>query len=265
VTLLQIVVLAVVQGITEFLPISSSGHLILVPILAGWPDQGLLIDVAVHVGTLVAVLGYLWRDIVAMVLGLGRALRGRHEPGARLVGLLVVATLPVVIAGFAVNAWAGDALRSVAVIGWATLGFGVVLHVADRVGLTVRRIEHLRWADAIIVGLAQILALVPGTSRAGITMTAARLLGFERLDTARFSMLLSIPAILGAGALKGVELYQAADAALTATAALAAALAAASALVAILAMMAWLRRASFAPFVVYRVLLGAGLLVYAYL
>ncbi len=264
-SLLHLAVLAVVQGITEFLPISSSGHLILVPKLFGWPDQGLVIDVAVHVGTLGAVILYFWRDVWAMVVGLGRLLRGQRDPGARLAGYVVVATIPVVAAGFAVNTYAGDGLRSLEVIGWATLGFGIVLYVADRLGMTLRRLEHVGLHDAIIVGLAQVLALIPGTSRSGITMTAARMLGMERTDAARFSMLLSIPTILGAGTLKGLELYQSSDATLTLAAILAAGLALIAALAAIALMMAWLRRATFTPFVIYRIALGGLLLALAWM
>lgn len=252
------------QGITEFLPISSSGHLVLVPVFTGWPDQGLLLDVAVHVGTLGAVLIYLWRDIFMMAGGLGRALRGRKDPGANLFLYVVVGTIPVIGAGFALNHYYPGGIRSLEIIGWTTLGFGIFLGLTDWVGMTVRRMEHVRLVDALIIGVFQILALIPGTSRSGITMSASRLLGFERPDAARFSMLLSIPAILGAGVLKGLELYEAGDARLTAEAFLAAGMAFVAALVSIAVMMAWLRRASFAPFVFYRVALGCVLLALAY-
>jgi len=261
---LHIAVLAVVQGITEFLPISSSGHLVLVPVVFGWPDQGLVMDVAVHVGTLGAVMLYFWRDVWGMFLGVLGLVRGRADPGARLAGLVIVGTVPVVLAGFALNKLDPDGLRSVALIGWTTLGFGVLLYLADRFGLTVRRLTDLRVSDAVVIGLAQVLALIPGTSRSGITMTAARILGVERTEAARFSMLLSIPTILGAGMLKGAELAQSGDAALTADAMVAAGLALISALLAIWAMMAWLKRATFTPFVIYRILLGAGLFWFAY-
>jgi undecaprenyl-diphosphatase len=261
---LHIVVLALVQGITEFLPISSSGHLILVPIVAGWPDQGLMIDVAVHVGTLGAVLLYFWRDVWMMLAGLGRLARGRWDPGAKLAVLVIVATLPVVVAGFILDHFYPQGLRSIEVIGWTTLLFGIVLYLADAFGLTVRRMEHMRFSDAAVIGVSQVLALIPGTSRSGITMTAARMLGFDRTDAARFSMLLSMPTILGAGTLKGWELYQSGDAQLTADAFAVAGLAMVSALVAITLLMAWLRRATFTPFVVYRVVLGVLLLAFAY-
>ncbi len=258
----QLIILAVVQGITEFLPISSSGHLILVPYFTGDADQGLVIDVALHVGTLGAVMLYLWRDIVRMLVGLGRGLRGRADPGGRLALQLVVATLPLVAAGYAASRYLGDALRSPEVIAWATLGFGILLWLADRAGMTVRRIEHLGYGGALFIGCSQVLALIPGTSRSGITMTAARILGFERSETARFSMLLSIPAIVASGTLQGLKLYQAGDAQLTVDAFVAAGLALVAALVAIACMMGWLRRASFLPFVLYRIALGGGLLIW---
>ncbi|MCZ6607696.1 MAG: undecaprenyl-diphosphate phosphatase [Alphaproteobacteria bacterium] len=271
-SVLHIVVLALVQGLTEFLPISSHGHLNLVNemleglglITAPLPEEEPVLFVAVHVGTLGAVVVYFWRDLWTMVLGLVRLTNGRMDAGARLAGYLVIATVPVVIAGFAVNYYATDALRSVTVIAWATLVFGIVLYVADRTGMTVRHVEHLGVGDAVIIGCAQVLALIPGTSRSGITMSAARLLGMERAEAARFSMLLSIPAILGAGTLKGLDLYRSGDVELTAAAVLAAGLAFAIALPTIFALMAWLQRSTFTPFVVYRVFLGGALLALAY-
>ena len=263
-SLLHIAVLAVVQGITEFLPVSSSGHLVLVPLVTDWPDQGLAMDVAVHVGTLGAVLLYLYRDVWAMTIGLARAMRGRRDRGAVLFAQLFVATLPVVAAGYVLDRYYPGALRGMAVVGWATLGFGILLWIADRIGMTVRRIEHLRFGDAIVIGIAQTLALIPGTSRSGITMTAGRLLGMERSDAARFSLLLSIPTIIGAGSLKGWDLYQTGDIGIASDAIVGAGLAFVTALIAIAVMMAWLKRASFAPFVVYRIILGLLVLGLAY-
>lgn len=253
-----------VQGITEFLPVSSSGHLILVPIFAGWPDQGLLLDVAVHVGTLGAVMLYFWRDLWSMLAGLGSMIKGKRHPGSRLFGHLILGTIPVIAAGYFVNEYYGDAFRSLMVIGWTTFGFGILLYVTDKFGMTIRRIEHLSIGATLFIGIAQCLALIPGTSRSGITMTAARILGYERPDAARFSMLLSIPTILGAGVLKGWELYKSGNAQLTGDAILAASLAFGTALIAIALMMAWLRRATFTPFVIYRLILGAALLALAY-
>ncbi len=262
--ILHLVVLAIVQGITEFLPISSSGHLILVPIVFGWPDQGLLMDVAVHVGTLGAVMLYFWRDVAAMALGLLHLARGRWNPGAKLALLVILGTLPVIAAGFALNHFFPEGIRSMEVIGWTTLAFGLLLYAADRLGATAHRLESMGVVQAVTIGFSQILALIPGTSRSGITMTAARMLGFDRSDAARFSLLLSMPTILGAGLLKGKELFETGNAQLTSDAYTAAGLALVSALVAIWAMMRWLRHATFTPFVVYRVILGVLLLVFAY-
>jgi undecaprenyl-diphosphatase len=263
---LQLAVLALVQGITEFLPISSSGHLILVPLLTGWPDQGLLLDVAVHVGSLFAVMLYFWRDLATMLLGLISWRGGGllDEPGRRLLALVAVGTVPVVLAGLALKLVGTEHLRSAAVIGWTTLVFGLLLYVADRLGAQERSVQQMGFGGALAIGLAQILALVPGTSRSGITMTAARGLGFRRDEAARFSMLLSIPTIIAAGALLTLDLIELGQTDLRSDVLLAALLAFASAWLAIALLMRWLQRASFTPFVVYRVILGVALLAYAY-
>ncbi|MEQ8332239.1 undecaprenyl-diphosphate phosphatase [Nisaea sp.] len=262
--ILHLAILALVQGITEFLPISSSGHLVLVPFMMQWQDQGLMLDVAVHVGTLGAVMVYAWREIGMMIAGLWKLVRGRVDQGTRLMLQVIIGSIPVVIAGFAITKYAGGMLRSVEIIGWTTLGFGLLLGFADRVGMTVRRLEHMSYGGALAIGMAQVLALIPGTSRSGITMTMARFLGFERADAARFSLLLSIPAIAGAGTLTGIDLWQSGDVALTRDVLTAVGLSFASALLAITLMMAWLRHAGFMPFVVYRILLGALLLYLVY-
>jgi len=265
VPLLHIVILALVQGVTEFLPISSSGHLVLVPWLAGWPDQGLILDVAVHVGTLGAVMAYLWRDIAAMLNGLWRFAKGRGmNDGVRLAFFLVLGTLPVIAAGLAMKKYMPGGIRSIEVIGWATLGFGVLLWLVDRFSVTLRRMEHLKLFDVVVIGVSQCLALIPGTSRSGITMTTARMLGMERRDSARFSMLLSIPAIVGAGVLMGLELYKTGDPVQIDAALAGVGFAFISALIAIALMMAWLKRASFTPFVIYRLALGGFLLAISY-
>lgn len=271
--LLLLAILALVQGITEFLPISSSGHLVLVwEVFDRTATEGvraveaerLDLDVAVHVGTLAAVCLYFWRDIWHMAVGLLRLATGRRDPGARLAGLVLLASLPIIPVGYFGKDLVLIYFRDIAVIGWTTLGFGILLGLADRFGMLINRLEHLGWVQALIVGIAQVLALVPGTSRSGITMTAARFLGFERSEAARLSMLLAIPAIAGAGSLAGLDLYQNGDLSLGRDAAVAAVLAFIAALVAIAAMMAWLRRASFTPFVIYRILLGVLLLALVY-
>ena len=262
--LLHLAILALIQGITEFLPVSSSGHLAALPYLLDWPDQGLAIDVAVHAGTLLAVLVYLRADIRTMVTGARDAALGRSGRGQRLILLIALASVPVIVAGFLVSRFAGDMLRSVETIAWSTVLFGILLGIADRSGAQDRRGDDLTWRDAVLIGLAQVLALVPGTSRSGITMTAGRFLGLARPDAARFSLLLGIPAVGGAAALTALDLYRTGDAALGLDALIAAALAFAAALLAIHLMMAWLRRAGFMPFVVYRVVLGLLLLGWVY-
>jgi len=262
--LTHIVVLAIVQGITEFLPISSSGHLVLTSRVLGWPDQGILIDIAVHAGTLLAVMVYFWRDLWEMTVGTMGVFTGRRAPALRLVACLIIATIPVVLAGYFGIHYINEVLRSVELIAWTTLGFGILLWIVDRLCMTVRRIEHMSYAGALLVGLSQVLALLPGTSRSGITITACRFLGMERREAARFSMLLSIPTIFGAATLAGLEIYKAGDAALRLDAVIAAGLAFLTALGAIALMMRWLMHATFTPFVIYRILLGMALLYWVY-
>ena len=179
---LHILVLTIVQGITEFLPVSSSGHLVLVPLVTGWQDQGLVMDVAVHVGTLAAVLVYFWRDLGQIVLGwIGGNWRRHDRRLGRALGFyLVVSAIPVIVAGGVIYLLGHETLRNPEVVAWATIGFGILLYLADRIGLTVREVEHTTLGHAFFIGLAQVLALIPGASRSGVTMTAARWLGYER-------------------------------------------------------------------------------------
>ncbi len=265
-TLLHLFILAVTQGVTEFLPISSSGHLILLPALAGIEDQGQVVDVAVHVGTLGAVIVYFWADVREALAGIGRLVRGRADtPGARLALLLLAATIPVVVAGLALKLTGlDDAMRSVAVIGWTMLGFGVVLWVADRFGPA--RLEAADWSmrHAWILGLWQAVALIPGTSRSGICITGARFLGYSRHGAAKIAMLMSIPTIAASGALLAAEVVATADTEAARNGAIAAGFAFVSALAALALMMRLLRSVSFTPYVIYRVALGIGLLAWAY-
>ncbi len=257
--------LAFVQGVTEFLPISSSGHLILASRVLELPDQGIAIDVAVHVGTLFAVILYFWRDIFDLTIGALRLLSGRRDPRTLLVVRLAIATLPVIVAGFFVSRYFPYGIRSMEMIAWATIGFAIVLWISDRLGMTVRRVEHLSKSNALFIGVLQILALIPGTSRAGITMTAGRMLGMERTQAARFSMLLSIPTIAGAGVLSGAMLYQTGDTTLHLSAIIAASLSFVTGLIAIALLMRWLKKSSFTPFIIYRIALGGGLLAWIYI
>jgi undecaprenyl-diphosphatase len=264
--ILHLLLVAAIQGITEFLPVSSSGHLILLPNLTGLADQGQVIDVAVHLGTLGAVVLYFWRDVKVAALGIPKLLRWQiDDQGAWLALCLALATVPVVVLGLVLKLTGlDDAMRSTAVIGWTMLVFGLVLYWADQKGPMTK--DDQRWSlkDAWIMGLWQALALIPGTSRSGITITAGRILGYDRHGAARLAMLMSIPTILASGALLSIEVVATADAAAARDGAIAAAFAFVAALLALVFMMRLLRSVSFTPYVVYRVILGVILLWIAY-
>ncbi len=265
-SLFHLILVAIIQGVTEFLPVSSSGHLILLPSLTGIDDQGLAIDVAVHVGTLGAVVLYFWSDVRKALSGLPEALQGRTDrPEARLALGLIIATIPTVIAG-AIIYMTGleQALRSIAVIGWTMLGFGLLLYWMDQKGAQTKQAGDWSLRDALIMGFWQMLALIPGTSRSGITITGARKLGYTREDGARIAMLMSIPTILASGVLLSFDVIRQANMQLAKDGAIAAVFAFASALLALSLMMRLLRSVSFTPYVIYRVILGAVLLVIAY-
>ena len=262
----QLLTLAIVQGLTEFLPISSSAHLILVPRLFGWPDQGLAFDVAVHIGSLLAVVVYFRRDIAALLLDWLASCRVRHEVGqSRLAWGVLIGTIPAAGAGLLLNDWIETALRSPLVIAATTIGFGLLLWLADTRGQRNRNENSLSWRDILLIGAAQALALVPGTSRSGITMTAALALGLTREAAARFSFLLAIPLISLAGAYKTLQLVQQSEVAIDwVTLSWGIALSATAAWLCIHLFLSWIARSSMLPFVIYRLLLG-GVLLYIFL
>jgi len=263
--IMQIIVLALIQGITEFLPISSSGHLLLVPVVTGWPDQGLLTDVMVHMGSFLAVVVYFWRDCVNLTLGGLDLLRGRMTAWGKLALLIVLGTIPAVAFGlFLDKVGFMDVVRQMPqVVAWNAIIFGVLLYLCDRYGLSIRRMSDMTWAPAIIIGLAQAIAIIPGTSRSGITMTAARALGFERPEAARFAFLLGIPAIAGAGILQLGDAVAAGET-ITFGMLLTAVLTFFVALGTITVLMRLVRFMSFLPFAIYRVALGVVLLALIY-
>ena len=257
-----ILFIAAVQGVTEFLPVSSSGHLVLVPLMTGQPYQGQSIDVAAHVGTLIAVIFYLRRDLIRIMTAMPSFSHSSQMANNRRLGLMIAAaTLPVVAVGFVVNYAAWHWLKLVTTLAWANLIFACLLWAADRFGRDVFKLTDMRWSAAIAIGLMQVCALIPGASRSGVTITAARFFGYDRLAAARFSLLLSVPAIAGAGLLKTIELIRLGDIRMGLDATLVALLSALFALLAIRLMMSWLAHASFAVFVVYRLALGSVLLV----
>lgn len=257
--LLQIILLALIQGLTEFLPISSSAHLILPKELLGWPDQGLAFDLAVHFGSLIAVLGYFRKDVAAMI----GAWFGQFGPrgasdDSRLAWMIIVATIPAGLFGLLFNDLIETHLRSGLVIACTTVVFGVLLFYADRKQGLTKQIYQVGLFAALVIGLAQALALIPGTSRSGITITTALFLGFTRVDAARFSFFLSIPIIvLGAG-FKTLELLQE-PAIAWLDLALGTVLSAVSAYLCIYYFLAFIERLSMLPFVIYRLLLGGFL------
>jgi len=265
-TLFHLFLVAVIQGLTEFLPVSSSGHLILLPELTGMADQGLMIDVAVHVGTLFAVVLYFWRDVSMGLAGVPRMLTGRIDTaGSKLAFLLLVATIPVIVIGLALKVTGlSEMMRSVAVIGWAMLIFGLILYWADQKGGSEKQAADWSLPDAIKLGLWQAVALIPGTSRSGITITGARKMGYGRDSAARISMLMSIPTIMASGALLGLDVIEAGDWGAAKDAAIAAGFAFVAALLALILMMRLLRSVSFTPYVIYRIVLGVALLIIAY-
>lgn len=264
-TVLQIVVLSIIQGFTEFLPVSSSGHLILLSKLTSFPDQGLDIDVAVHVGSIVAVMIYFTKDIWAMICGVFKArfLPSFKNYGSRLFWLIVIGTIPAAIVGLVLHYYGMEELRSTKIIGWNILLFGILLWFADKYTLSVRRIENMDWRDAVAIGLAQCLALIPGTSRSGITITMSRLLGIERREAAKFCMLLSIPTIAGAGLLIAYDMLKNGNPNIS-FAMQGVGYSFVASLAAIWVMMNWLKTRTFLPFVIYRVVLGMVLLLYSY-
>lgn len=259
---LQQLLIAIVQGITEFLPISSSGHLILIPHLTDWPDQGPLIDVAVHVGSLLAIMIYFFRDAAGLARGgLATIGIGKDPQQRRLFLWIAAGTVPAVAFGaFLKLGGYLESLRLTDLVAVNLIVYGVLLGIADRLGRQEKSYEDMTLRDAVIVGFAQALALIPGTSRSGATMTAARALGYKRIEAARFSFLLGMPAIAGAGLLAAFDLAEASSQ-MQWDAFVAGSLTFVAAFATMAFLMNFLRKSSMMVFVVYRILLGIGLLV----
>lgn len=258
--LIQAIWLALLQGLTEFLPISSSAHLILLPVLVGWADQGLAFDVAVHVGTLIAVVSYFRKDIAVLFMAWLGSLSGQpSNANSRLAWYVLLGTIPVGLAGLLLNDAAETVLRSPLVIASTTIVFGLLLWWADKQGKQLRQLDQMTLKDCVVVGLFQVLALIPGTSRSGITMTGALFLGLTRDSAARFSFLLSIPVITLAGGLKMIELIQVGESLDWTPILVGVGVSAISAFVCIALFLKVLNRIGMLPFVIYRLLLGTVL------
>lgn len=259
--LIQIVILALVQGLTEFLPISSSAHLILFPALSGWEDQGLAFDVAVHVGTLSAVVWYFRKELAVMLRDWFASLLQRRRVGdSNLAWAVGFGTIPVGLAGLLFKDVVETSLRSPLVIAGATIVFGLLLWWADAQSRRVRDEHTIGWRDVVVIGVAQAIALIPGTSRSGITMTAGLMMGLTRAGAARFSFLLSIPVILLAGGLNTLELVESPLPVDWNSLFLGVVLSAISAYLCITLFLKALERIGMFPFVLYRLVLGVVLL-----
>ena len=259
-SMLQIVVLALIQGITEYLPVSSTGHLILVPAFTGWPDQGFVTDMITNLGTLAATTIYFWRDVLKMFHGLWDVVRRRQTDAAKLVTHVVIGTIPVLIVGVLIKKFGlVEHLRSPAIVAINLVIFGLLLYLADTYGKLQNTVRDLNWKSALIIGIFQCFSLNPGTSRSGITMTGGRFLGFIRPEAARFSFLLAIPAnlassvlVIGSAVRSGEQIHidQIICGVLTFFIGLGT----------IHFLMNYIRKQSLLPFVVYRVIMGSAIL-----
>jgi len=258
--IIQIIVLALVQGLTEFLPISSSAHLILVPIITDWPDQGLAFDVAVHVGTLTAVVIYFRKEINKMFFAWLASLKGSHSEDSKLAWGVLIGTIPVGLAGLLFKDVVSEHLRTPLVIAATTIIFGFLLWYADTSGKRQRDEHTISWKDIIVIGFAQAIALIPGTSRSGITITAGLMLGLTAPAAARFSFLLSIPVIVLAGGVETLDYLKVASINDMNDLIIGALISAVSAYLCIHYFLMLLERIGMTPFVVYRLVLGAVLL-----
>ncbi|MDO8605791.1 MAG: undecaprenyl-diphosphate phosphatase [Phaeospirillum sp.] len=261
-TLLDVLVVALIQGFGEVLPMGASGLLAVLPMLTGSPDGRAALSVAAHLGTLLALMLYFWRDVWAMGQGVWRLLKGKPDGGTRLFLHVMVGTVPAAAAGWFLMdrgfGGVGPALAATLI-----LGGGLLLLVCDKLGLTVRRIEHMTFVGSFGLGVLQVLALIPGVSRTGITITVCRLLGWERQAAARFSLLLAMPLILGHGGRTFWSLSRHTDLIVSADLMIAAAAAGLASLLAVAIMMAWVERRTFLPFSVARILFGAAALALA--
>jgi len=262
VTTFQAIILGLVQGLTEFLPISSSAHLSLAPILLGWKDPGLAFDVALHFGTLVAVLWYFRKQWAELIVAAGQIVSTRRveTPEKKRVMFLILATIPGAIGGLLLEEKAETVFRAPALTAWALIVMGFLLWLVDRVASQQRKLDEMKWTDALLIGTAQVVALIPGVSRSGSTITASRALSLDRQSAAVFSFLMSMPITAAAIVLKGTEVLK--EGGIT-TPVIAGVLAAAiSSWLAIAVLLRYVSRHSYGIFALYRLILGAAVLVF---
>jgi undecaprenyl-diphosphatase len=258
----DILIMAILRGVSEVLPIDPAAHLALLARLFCWAEDDHLTTAAANAGLLVALVLYLWRDVLQMVRSLLRVLRGKRDSGAILALHLLAGSIPAFAITFGLRAVLDVNLSDPIYIAVLLVAFGVVLYVADQAGLTVRRIQQMNFRQALIIGVFQGLAVLPGVSRIGIVITVARTLGYERPDAARFMLLLSIPWMLASGLYSGWAGISAGEALDHDRLLLTAAIAGIAGFLATAFLMYWVRRGSFTLFALYRVALG-GALIYA--
>jgi len=262
-TLSDITFLSIVQGLTEFLPVSSSGHLVVFPRLLGIEDQGILMDLAVHVGTLMAVLVYYFKDLFlmakSMVLFNNQELR--YERALSIY--IIIATIPAMVIGYITHVVFPDGIRDERVIIFTLAFFGIFMILAEKFSKNNRQLAGIDLKTALIVGFAQVLAFIPGTSRSGITITAARFLGYNHTDSAKFSFLLSVPAIAGAGLLGAVDFYKNGNFEEGLQLLTAISISFAAGLLSIAFMMRFLKKIGLIPFAIYRIILAIALVFIA--
>ena len=255
---LQYILIGIIQGITEFLPISSSGHLVLFAQLTYWEDQGLFTDIAVHFGTLFAVMIYLRKDIIYFLNNIFQFKLFEDQ----IIFKIILATLPAIILGYFIYDYVSLYFRSIQLIALSSIVFAIILFFADKVKMETKSWNKITYMEAFIVGLFQVLAFIPGASRAGVTITGARLLGYDRLNAARFSMILSMPIILASMTLSLINIFNEEYVAVNLHQSLSAALVAfITALLSIIFLMRFIKKANFNIFIIYRIVLGIVLLV----
>ncbi len=260
----QFIVLTVIASVAEVLPLGRAGHDALIAhFLRDWSvyatTRG---QIAVHLGLVLAILAYFWRDVADMVTGIVRAAKGKSDPGARLALQIVVATIPTLglVIAFQYSAGSGYTLMA---MGWTISGGALALFLCDRMCMTVKRIEHANYLDAILVSLSQAVALIPGVGASAIMVVMARLLGYERAAAVRFALLLMAPVLALVAARNALAYHDADGIVARGQDFVAVGVAFMAALVVIAALMAWLRRSSFLPFAIYRLVLGGAVLALA--
>ena len=258
-----IIILSLIQGITEFLPISSSAHLIIIPEFFLNIDSSRGFDVSLHFGSLLAVIYYLKKDLIKIILD--TIFLKKDNEGFIILKNLIISTIPVIIVGFLVHINNFDIIRSLEVIGWTTLIFGILLGIADRNLKVIKFFKNLNLKDALAIGIAQTLAIIPGTSRSGIVITVGLWMGFSRFDASKYSLLLSIPVIIAATTLESINLFIEKGFFFNNEMIMGIILSFCAALITIRLFMNWINKASLKIFVTYRVVLGIIILIYAYI